>query len=172
MATLLAEIFGFLVVLAVLYRYIRPPLRAAMAARQAAIRAQFEEAREAKEQAEAAEARYARSISGAQTEAEQIKESSRDQGRQIVEEMRAKAEQEAERIAERGRQQLLADRDALVRRLRAEMGALAVQLADRIVRDALSDRDRQSATVERFLDDLEQRSAAAPAPASPAGEAV
>lgn len=171
MATLLAEIFGFLVVLAVLYRYIRPPLRTAMAARQAAIRAHFEEAREAKEQAEAAEARYQRSISGAEAEAEQIKESSRDQGRQIVEEMRAKAEQEAERIAERGRQQLIADRDALVRRLRAEMGTLAVRLADRIVRDALADRARQSATVERFLDSLERRSAAEPAMA-PAGKAL
>lgn len=157
MATLIAEIFAFLIIIAVLWRYVLPPVRTAMKQRQEAIRAQFAEAREAKEKAEAAEAEFKNSINDAEAEAAQILESARSQARQIIEESEIKAQQEAERIAERGRQQLAAERDALVRELRAQTGMQVVALASRIVSEMLEDDARRVATVERFLVDLEAR---------------
>lgn len=157
MDVLIAEIFGFLVIIAVLWRYVVPPARTAMKQRQETIRAQFAEARDAKERAEAAEAEFQNSINDADAEAAQILESARSQARQIVEESRVKAEQEADRIAERGRAQLAAERDALVRELRAQTGAHVVALASRIVSEMLADDARRAATVERFLADLDAR---------------
>ncbi len=157
MAVLISEIFGFLVILGLIWRYIAPPARKAMGARQESIRAQFAEAREAKEQAEAAEAEFKSSIDDADAEAAQILESARSQAAQILEELRAKAEHEADRIAERGRQQLVAERDALVRELRAQAGAQVVALAGRIVGETLANEARRAATVERFLSELDQR---------------
>jgi len=157
MDVLIAEIFGFVVILVVLWRYVVPPARTAMKARQEAIRAQFAEARDAKEQAEAAEAEFKDSINDADAEAAQILESAQHQAEQILEELRVKAEQEAERIAERGRQQLAAERDSLVRELRAQTGALVVGLASRIVGETLTDDARRAATVERFLAELDAR---------------
>jgi F-type H+-transporting ATPase subunit b len=40
--------------------------------------------------------------------------------------------------------------------LRNEVGALAVELASKIVGEALDDQARQSRVVDRFLDDLEK----------------
>lgn len=157
MATFIAEIFAFLIIIAVLWRYVLPPAGTAMKRRQEAIRAQFAEAREAKEKAEAAEAEFKNSIGDAGTEAAQIVESARSQARQIIEESEIKAQQEAERIAERGRQQLAAERDALVRELRAQTGTQVVVLASRIVSEMLEDDARRVATVERFLVDLAAR---------------
>ncbi|MGB9376723.1 MAG: F0F1 ATP synthase subunit B [Mycobacteriales bacterium] len=155
-----AEVFGFFVVAAVLWRYVLPFARTAMTARQKLIQGQFDDAREAKEQAEAAEAEFKSSIDDADTETAQIIESARSQARAIVEESRVKAEQEAERIAERGRQQLTAERDSLVRELRAQTGAQVAALASRIAMELLADDARRAATVERFLTDLDERATA------------
>jgi F-type H+-transporting ATPase subunit b len=150
-----AEVFAFLVVIGVIYRYVVPPLRKAMAQRQKLIGTEFEEAREAKEQAEAAEQKFLASIRDVEAEVAEIRESAERLAQQIVEDLKAKAQDEADRILERARQQLAADREALVRGIRAEMGALIVELAGRIVADALADQARRSATVERFLADLD-----------------
>ena len=45
--------------------------------------------------------------------------------------------------------------------LRAEVGAMSVELASRIVGESLQDDARQRRTVDRFLADLEQQSAGA-----------
>jgi F-type H+-transporting ATPase subunit b len=45
-----------------------------------------------------------------------------------------------------------------VRDLRAEMGTLAVSLAEKIVGESLEDEVRRKGTVERFLADLETTS--------------
>lgn len=160
-ASFIAEIFAFIVIIVLIYRYVVPSLRKAMRRQQQVIGAQFAEAREAKEQAEAAEAKYQASIRDARAEAEQMRQSARAQGEQIRAELRAKAQEESDRIAERGRQQLAAERDSVVRELRAEMGTLAVELATRIVAESLTDETRRAATVERFIEELERKSAAA-----------
>lgn len=158
----IAEIFAFLLIIAVLWRYVVPPARTAMKARQGAITAQFAEAREAKEKAEADEAEFNKSVTDADTELAEILQSAESQAGQILEEFRVKAEQEAERVAERGRQQLAAERDALVRELRAQTGAQVASLASYVVEQALADDARRAATVERFLADLNDRAADEP----------
>ena len=154
-ASYLAELFAFAVILFLIYRYVVPPMRKAMRRRQEAIGAQFAEAREAKQAAEAAEAKYRASIRDARAEVDELRRSARAQAEQILDELRGRAQEESQRIAERGRQQLVAERDSVVNELRAEMGTLAVELADRIVHETLTDQTRRTATVERVLRELE-----------------
>ena len=157
MVRYLAELFAFLIILAVLYRYVVPPLRTQMRRRQESIRAQFDEARKAKEEADANEARYRQMIDEAHGEADEIRRSAEHQAEQILDDLRARAEEVAERVAERGRQQLVAERDTLVRHLRTDMGTLAVELATRIVTEALGDDEaRRGRTVERVLEELDR----------------
>ncbi len=168
MITYLAEFFAFLVVVAVIYRYVVPPLRKAMAARTEAIRAEFAEAGKAKEDAEAAEARFRASTKDVEAEVAEIRESAESLAAQIVEELKAKAHDEADRIIQRGQQQLAADRESLIRSIRAETGTLVVELAGRIVVGSLADEARRAATVDRFLADL-AAPAAEPAPTAGRG---
>ena len=60
----------------------------------------------------------------------------------------------------RGEEQVLAARDAAQRALRNEVGGLSVQLAERLLREQLADDSRRSATIDSFLGELDQQTAA------------
>jgi F-type H+-transporting ATPase subunit b len=72
-----------------------------------------------------------------------------------------KAREESDRIIAAGKEQLAAERQTIVRELRADVGTLAVDLASRIVGESLADEARRRGTVDRFLRDLEAAGAGA-----------
>ncbi len=85
------------------------------------------------------------------------REEAREEGAQILADLRAQAQVESERIRQTAQQQLEAERSRTVEALRAEVGTLAVELAGRVVGEALADDARQRRVVERFLTDVESR---------------
>ena len=70
--------------------------------------------------------------------------------------MRSKAQEEAARITATAQVAIEAERQQAVNSLRNEVGALATELASKIVGEALDDQVRQSRIVDRFLEDLEK----------------
>lgn len=153
--TFWVELIAFVVMFAILAKYIVPPINRAMTARQEAIRAQFAELDEAKSEAHAAEEEFKSQIADARHEAARIREEAREQGAAIIAEMREQAQAEAARIVEHAHAQIEADRKAAAASLRAEVGTLATTLAGRIVGESLDDEARQSRVVDRFLSELE-----------------
>lgn len=159
-ATILAELVAFLVILAVLYRFVVPPVQRAMRQRDEVIRTQFEEAEQARERSVEAEATYRKALNEARAEAAQIRESARAEGQRILDGLRATAQREADRTAEEGRRRLAADRESILRELRVEMGTVAVDLAGRVVGESLAEEARRAGTVAAFLAELEGAPAA------------
>ena len=158
--TFIAELIAFLIVLFVLWRYVVPPVSKAMSDRQAMIKAQLDEGREASERLKQAEADYRKAMEEARTTAATIRDQARADAAAIREEMLEQAVQERDRIIKSGREQLVHDREALVRELRASLGELAVELASRILGESLAEEARQRGTVDRFLAQLQQEEAA------------
>lgn len=156
MAVLIAELVGFVVVLAVLYRYVLPPVRTMIRGRQDVVQQQVDDAEEATRKLDEAQQRFESAVAEARTEAARIRDDARADATRIREELTLAAEQEIERIKQRGAEQLAAQRDQVVRELRAELGGLSMQLAERVVVESLSDDTRRSASIDRFLDGLEQ----------------
>jgi len=159
--TFFVELIAFVVMFAILARYVVPPINRAMTARQDAIRQQFEELDQAKEEANSAKDEFQSQIEEARHEAARIREDAREQGAAIIAEMREQAQSEASRIVEHGKAQIEAERQAAVASLRTEVGTLATTLAGRIVGESLDDDARQGRVVERFLADLESGTAGA-----------
>jgi len=155
-ATFFAELIAFAIIVWVLGKYVIPPINRAMAARQEAIRTEFAELDEAKTGAREAEAKYLEQLNNAKHEAAKIREDAREQGAQIVQDARDKAQVEADRIIEHARAQIEADRKAAFSSLRRDVGSLATTLAGRIVGESMDDDARQGRVVERFLADLEE----------------
>lgn len=153
--TFWVELVAFLIIVYVLAKYVIPPINKAMTARQDAIRKQFTDLSEAQERAESAETEFKSQIADARHEAARIREQAREQGAQIVAEMREQAQAEAARIVEHAHSQIEAERKHAFNSLRGEVGALATELAGRIVGESLEDSARQSRVVERFLDELD-----------------
>jgi F-type H+-transporting ATPase subunit b len=137
---------AFLIVFGVLGKLVLPRAQVMLRERTEQIEGGLERAEETQAEAQRALEQYRQQLAEARHEAARLREQAREQGAQIIAEMRepANAQIEAER------QQALAS-------LRSEVGALATDLASRIVGESLQDEARQSRVVDRFLDDLERR---------------
>jgi F-type H+-transporting ATPase subunit b len=169
--TFIAELVGFVIIVIVLGRTLVPRINQALADRQEMIRRSYSDAEEAKARLDAAEAEYRELIAGARADAAKQREEAREEGAQILADLRAQAQVESERIRQAAQQQLEAERSRTVEALRAEVGTLAVELAGRVVGEALADDARQRRVVERFLTDVESRAGEAIGSAA-AGEQV
>lgn len=155
MAIFIAELFGFLVMLFVLYRYVWPLVAQMAETRQAEIARQVEEAEEAEKARAEAQRRHDSAVASAEEEAARIRDDARSDSTRIREELTEQAEQEVARIRQRGEEQLAAQRENLARGLRAEVGAQAMELAGRIVNETYADEGQRSASVDSFLEELD-----------------
>ena len=152
-------LIAFAVVLFVVVKFVAPQFEKAFVARREAIEGGIERAEAMQAEAKAALEQYRAQLAEARTEAAQIRDAARAEGQQIIEELRAQAQEESARIVTRGEEQLAASRQQVVTELRAQIGTLAVDLAGRVVGESLADDARRSGTVDRFLDDLDGMSA-------------
>src|SRR4051794_7984442 len=152
-------LIAFAVVLFVIFKFVAPQFEKAFIARRDAIEGGIERAEAMQAEAKASLEQYRAQLAEARTEAAQIRDAARAEGQQIIEELRAQAQEESARIVARGEEQLAASRQQVVHELRSQIGALAVDLAGRVVGESLAEDARRSGTVDRFLDDLDSMTA-------------
>lgn len=145
------------------WKYALPVVQKVLAERTDKIEGGIARAEQAQVEAKAALDNYNAQLAEARGEAARIRDDARAQGEQIKAEMRAQAQEESARITAAGQSQLAAQRQQIVAELRSDLGRTAVDLAERIVGEALADEARRSGTVDRFLDDLDAMSGSNPA---------
>ena len=155
-AELIVGAIAFTLLFLVLRKFVVPMFEKAFTARTEAIQGGIERAEKAQVEAQRALTKYNEQLSKAQSEAQTLREEARIQGAAIIEDLRAKAQEEAARITATAQASIEAERQQAVTSLRNEVGALAVELASKIVGEALDDQARQSRIVDRFLEDLEK----------------
>jgi F-type H+-transporting ATPase subunit b len=149
---------AFLIVFGMLYKVLMPRIAKTLQERTDAIEGGLKRADEAQAEANRTLKEYREQLAEARHEASRLREEAKEEGAQIKAELRAEGEAERQRIVEAARAQLDADRQQALTSLRAEVGAIAVELASRIVGESLADEVRQSRTVDRFLEQLEEQS--------------
>jgi F-type H+-transporting ATPase subunit b len=148
-------LIAFGLVVLVMMRYVAPRFEQVFRARREAIEGGIERAEAMQAEAREALEKYRAQLAEARTEAAQIRDQARAEGQQILEELRTQAQEESARIVARGEEQLASARQSVVNELRGQIGALAVDLAGRVVGESLADDARRRGTVDRFLDQLE-----------------
>jgi len=155
----LFEIFWSIVVLAIIFgaffRFVLPKLNDVLDKRAELIEGGITKAEKAQAEAAAALEEYTAQLTEARAEAARIREDARAEATQIVAESRERASAEADRIAAGAQKAIEAERQQAVVSLRAEVGALATELASRIVGESLADDARQQRVIDSFLTDLE-----------------
>ena len=155
-AELIVGAIAFGLLFLVLRKFVTPMFEKAFAARTEAIQGGIEKAERAQLEAAKALESYTAQLADARGEASKIREEARVQGAAIIEDLRAQAQEEAARITAAAHSSIEAEREKAISSLRAEVGTLAVDLASKIVGEALEDQVRQSRIVDRFLEDLEK----------------
>jgi F-type H+-transporting ATPase subunit b len=155
---LIIGIIVFVVVFGVLGKMLLPRIMTTLAEREDAIQGGINRADEAQAEAAALLEQYRQQLTDARQEASRIREEAREQGAQIIAELRERAEGEARRITESAQAQIEAERQQALISLRSQVGSLATELASRIVGESLEDQARQSRMVDRFLDGIDAQS--------------
>jgi F-type H+-transporting ATPase subunit b len=145
----------FAIVFGVLGKMLLPRIMKTLDERHDAIEGGINRADEAQAEAKQLLEQYRAQLDDARHEASRMREEAREQGAAIIAEMRERAEAEARRITEAAQAQIEAERQQALQSLRGEVGALATELASRIVGESLTDTARQGRMVDRFLADLE-----------------
>ena len=155
MSTFIGQLVGFAVIVLLVWRYVVPPVRKMMVDRQNTVRQQLDDAAAAADRLAEASQAHDKARKDAKAEAKRITEEAHADAERIVEQLRAQADAEVERVKVQGAKQVELLRAQLVRQLRQDFGAESVRRASELVRGYVADSAQQSATVDRFLDDLD-----------------
>jgi len=161
MSVFIGNLLGFMVIVWVVWRFVVPPVRRMMTTQQEAVRTQLDESAKAADRLAEADQRHAQRVDEAKAEAKHIVEEARVDAERIGEQLRAQADAEVERIKVQGAQQVHLLRAQLIRQLRQDLGTESVRRAGDLVREHVSDSVERSATVDRFLDELDSMAPAA-----------
>lgn len=146
---------SFLILLVLFSKFVLPRMNTVMAERAERIEGGIARAEQMQAQAAAALEQYQQALAAAREEAAAIRAQAQSDRTSIIEEARAEAAAAAAAVTARAQEQMAAERAAAISSLRREVGSLALDLAGRVVGEALTDDARARATVDRFLADLE-----------------
>lgn len=137
------------------WKFVMPMYTKVMAEREEKIEGGILRAEEAQAKAQAAYEQYTAQLAEARVEASRIREEAQEQGKQIVNEMKVKAQGESDRIVAAGSHQLQAQRQQIVTELRGDLGRTAVDLSEKILGASLSDEVTRASSIDRFLNELD-----------------
>jgi F-type H+-transporting ATPase subunit delta len=155
MSTFIGQLVGFAVIVFIVWRYVIPSVRRMMTNQQENVRKQLEDSAEAKKRLDEAEKAHEKALEQAKAEAKQVTEEARVDAQRLVEQLHAQADAEVERIKVQGAQQVQLLRAQLVRELRQDLGTESVRRAAHLVSEHVSDPESRSATVDRFIAELD-----------------
>jgi ATP synthase F0 subunit b/ATP synthase F1 delta subunit len=155
MSTFIGQLIGFAVIVWLIVRFVVPPVRKMMEDQQNAVRQQLADSAAAADRLAEASRAHEKAKEDAKAEAKRITEEAQSDAKRIREQLHAQADSEVERIKVQGAKQVELLRAQLIRQLRQDIGAESVRRAGELVRGYVGERAQQSATVDRFLDDLD-----------------
>ena len=161
MDTFIGQLVGFAFIVFLVVRYVVPPVRGLMTARKTTVRQQLDDAAAAAERLTESTTAHSKAVQAAESEAKRVVEEAQADAERITEQLKAQADIEAERVKAQGAGQAQLLRAQLTRQLRLELGHESVRQATELVRNFVADAAQQSATVDRFLDELDQMAPAA-----------
>lgn len=161
MSTFIGQLVGFAVIVWIIGKFVVPPIRKLMAGQKDAVRNQLDESAKASQRLAAADQNHAKRVDEGRAEARHIVDEARTDSVRIAEQLHVQAGVEAERIKVQGGQQVSLLRAQMIRQLRGDLGGESVRRATELVMAHVSDPQNQSATVDRFLDELESMAPAA-----------
>jgi F-type H+-transporting ATPase subunit b len=141
--SLVIQLINFLLLLLVLYRFLYKPLMGALAGRTAAIQQQLAEAQAAREAAQRQLAEFEERIRAARAEAQSDRERATREAAELRERLTAEARQEATRLVAAAQAEIAQATRQARGQLQAEVGALATEVAEHLIRKSLRDEDHQ-----------------------------
>jgi len=157
---LIIGIISFAIIMYFLATKLLPNIRKLLEERTEAIEGGLQKAEIAQAEAAKIKADFTAKLAESRHEAADIRAKAQADGAALVEAERAKGNKQRDDIVANGHAQLAADRLSTIGLLKADLGKLAVELADKIVGERAADAAVQERIIDRFLDELDAKFAA------------
>ena len=151
--TVIVELLTFLLMLAVLARYVYPEVVKVAESRQRAIAEQLRLAEQAKTDAEARLKEAQAQLEDARKTGQQVVDSANRSAEQTRQDLRQKAEEEASRIAESARKDIEVERERALQSARDELAGLVVVATEKVIGETL-DEPRHRKLIERAIKEI------------------
>ena len=148
--TVIVEIVTFLLMTAVLARWVYPQVVAVAEARRRAIAEELKEAEQARADAEARLKEADAKLNEARTTAQGVIEGAARSGEQLRQELKEKAEAEAKRVLESATKGIEAERERALQSVRSEVAGMVVAATEKVIGETL-DEPRHRQLIERAI---------------------
>jgi len=132
-ATLIVEIVAFLIVLAVIWRYVLPPLNRALAERQEQIRAALEAAERARAEAEETRNEKQVIIDEARQQARDILAQANHTAQRLVAEAEDRGQRESERLVSGAQAEIVLARQRAIDEVTSQVATLVISVARQVI---------------------------------------
>jgi F-type H+-transporting ATPase subunit b len=137
--TVIVELITFLIMLAILARYVYPEIVRLAEARQRAIAEQLKEAERSRVEAEQKLKEAEAKLSDARKTAQSVIDAANKSGEQLRRELKQKAEEESKRTVEAARKEIEAEREKAVLSVRSEVASMVVTATEKVIGESLDD---------------------------------
>jgi F-type H+-transporting ATPase subunit b len=138
--TFIAELIAFLVMLAILARYAYPPIMRAAEARQRQIEEGIKAAQEAERRLQAVQEEVQKTLAEARGQAREMINRAHQEAAAEAEELRTRGRRDAEAQVEKARGDIQAEKDRAIQELRAQVSALVVDAAGKVLGAAIDEK--------------------------------
>jgi F-type H+-transporting ATPase subunit b len=151
--TVIVELITFLVMMAVLARYVYPELVKVAEARRREIADQLHQAEKARADAEAALKEAEAKLNDARKTAQSVIDAASKSAEQLRQDLKQKAEEEAHRIRESTSKEIEAERLKAIQSVRSEVAGLVVAATEKVIGETL-DVAKHKELIEKAIEEV------------------
>ena len=155
---LIIGLIAFAILFFFTWKWVLPRFKQVLEERREKIQGEMERAEATRREAEKLQEEYRQQLASARDEANKIIEEARGTSEQLRRDLQAKAEEEAQATVARAQDEIRAERDRAFQELRAQIGSIAVELAERVVGEALDEKAHKR-LIDGFIDEVASGSA-------------
>lgn len=159
--TLIAQIFNFLLLVAVVSWFGYKPIVKIMQDRQDKIATDLQTAENAKTEAQNVKKEYERQLAEARSEAQAIIDKANKAAKDAYDQMLAQAREEQESIFKTAKDQIEREKANALLEVRSEVVSLSMQLASKVVEKKI-DAEADQKIINEFLDEITNKSGGLP----------
>ncbi|MCL6523256.1 MAG: F0F1 ATP synthase subunit B [Thermoflavifilum sp.] len=144
----------FLITLFILRKYAWRPILQMLDQREKMIAESIAAAEKVKAEMSQMKLEHEQVLAEAKAERSRILKEAKEIKEQIIEQAKEQAREEARKIIEEARQAIEREKRATLVDIKNQVGLMAVELSERILRSALSDQQKQEAYIRRLVEEV------------------
>lgn len=144
----------FILLLVLLGKFAWKPILSAIKEREEGIETALKSAEAAKKEMENLKAGNEKILNEARSERDALLKEARDTKESIIAEAKTKATKEADRILATAREQIVAEKNAAIADLKAQVATLSIDIAEKILKSELSSDEKQKSLVNNLMKDV------------------